>query len=636
MFANFSAYTNRAHVIEEIAIQKLLLEHSSEHERPKIALRLARLTASTGNWDEIVSTLKPFQNVSDGLLQSALRLELGHALCHRHRKEPHSREYREGQALLQQVVSACAKPDLTTVPDLRRIRGLHSRALARLGWSWEPLEAEAHQARECYRGAVELEPGNPYYLTEMLGFELKFAAGADLVAGFRASINSALATCRQHTDTGTELPAAFFTAARLNLLLENYCSALNDYACGLRHWLSQDGCMTCNFLEDEIAWLHRVNAGRALPEQYLWAEKILQLGLSESTEAGAAKPLAKKIKPPVLIVVGGAASLKGDQEPLVETLLREGLAAFQGTVVSGGTTSGVPGCAGKLAEELAGARGKNFNLLGYIPRAFPADADKDRRYDELIVCGREGFTPAQVLQGWQDLFAVGVKPADVLVLGFGGGQISAFEYRLALALGATVGVLGWEKDAADEILKDPLWSTSKRLFPLPADSKTIRAFVIRDGYPFGETELVQMAQEFHERYRNGNLKKIKPDNLKLWEHLPDTFKTANKEQAAYSIHILEAAGFGVRKATGQPVIFKEFTDAEIELMAQLEHGRWNIERLRDGWKPGKRDDEKKLHDCLAPWNQLSDGPDGVKRYDRNAVRAFPEILAEAGLEVFRR
>src|ERR1035441_1359212 len=309
MLANFFAYTNRTHVIEEIAIQKLLLEHSSEHERPKIALRLARLTVSTGNWDEIISTLKPFQNISGGLLQSALHLELGHALCRRHRRKPQSRQYRKGQELLQQVVIACAKPDLTTVPDLRRIRGLHSRALARLGWSWEPLDAEAHQARECYRGAVELEPGNPYYLTEMLGFELKFAAGTDLVAGFRASINSALATCRQHTHTGTELPAAFFTAARLNLLLENYCFALNDYACGIRHWLSQDGWMTCNFLEDEIAWLHPVNAGRVLPEQYLWAENILQLGLSGIADAGTAKPMAKKIKPPVLIVVGGAASL---------------------------------------------------------------------------------------------------------------------------------------------------------------------------------------------------------------------------------------------------------------------------------------------------------------------------------------
>jgi hypothetical protein len=71
-------------------------------------------------------------------------------------------------------------------------------------------------------------------------------------------------------------------------------------------------------------------------------------------------------------------------------------------------------------------------------------------------------------------------------------------------------------------------------------------------------------------------------------------------------------------------------------MAELEHGRWNVERLRNGWRYGKpRDDDKKLHDCLVPWADLPDGDDGFKKYDRDAVRKFPAILAKAGLEIFR-
>ena len=70
-------------------------------------------------------------------------------------------------------------------------------------------------------------------------------------------------------------------------------------------------------------------------------------------------------------------------------------------------------------------------------------------------------------------------------------------------------------------------------------------------------------------------------------------------------------------------------------MAELEHGRWNVERLRNGWRPGKtRDDARKIHDCLLPWS--APGLDNVRHYDRNAVRQFPEILAAAGLEVRRR
>ena len=49
-----------------------------------------------------------------------------------------------------------------------------------------------------------------------------------------------------------------------------------------------------------------------------------------------------------------------------------------------------------------------------------------------------------------------------------------------------------------------------------------------------------------------------------------------------------------------------------------------------------KDEAKKLHNCLVPWESLPDGPNGVKKYDRDAVRKFPDILAAAGLEVRRK
>lgn len=125
-------------------------------------------------------------------------------------------------------------------------------------------------------------------------------------------------------------------------------------------------------------------------------------------------------------------------------------------------------------------------------------------------------------------------------------------------------------------------------------------------------------------------------NLKPWGRLSDGFKKANYEQAAHSVQILQAAGFGVRPKK-EPVVFDpdDSSDVEVEFMARMEHGRWNVERLQKGWRYGPRDGAKKLHDCLAPWSRLSDGSDGVRKYDRGAVRAFPEILAKAGLEVYR-
>ena len=46
----------------------------------------------------------------------------------------------------------------------------------------------------------------------------------------------------------------------------------------------------------------------------------------------------------------------------------------------------------------------------------------------------------------------------------------------------------------------------------------------------------------------------------------------------------------------------------------------------------KRNDKKKIHDCLVDWGKL---PNKIKDYDRNAVIAIPALLAKAGFEIYR-
>ena len=641
MLANYTAYASKEDVQKEIGVLELLLQNCGPEERPKLALKLACLSSPEGKWDKVITLLRPHAGVG-GPLGLGLRSELGHALCRQNQANPRSPLCQEGQQLLREVIEASAQKDFPSVPSLRRARSIHARALARLGWSCEILADEAHEARHCYARAVELEPGNPYYLADMLGFELHFAREAGLLASFRSTIRAALDVCVQHESSGTELPAAHFTAGRLRLLLEEPYEALHSYARGVRYCLVTEGRIPCDAIQTEITWLQRVNPGKPLPEEYQWAKALLELGAMQDACRALPEKSCKPHTPmtgPVLIVVGGAVSMKPEELPPVAAFLKEALADFSGTVISGGTTVGVPGCVGEAAKHLADANTKRFHLRGYIPRLLPEDAEKDKRYDKIVVSGADKFSPAQVLHGWEDILAAGIKASDVLLRGFGGGKIAAFEYRLALALGATVGVVSGTGGAADGLLKDSLWFTIPKLplFPLPADAKTLRAFVVPDGCKFESAVLDEMAEEFHARYRADNLRKIKPDNLKLWEDLPPTYQTANREQAAYAIRILEAAGFGVRKVQGQPAIFQGFTKEEIELMAELEHGRWNIERLHDGWRYGKtKDENRKLTPYLVRWQDLPDDETGVKRFDRNSVRAFPEILAKAGLEIYRR
>ena len=142
-----------------------------------------------------------------------------------------------------------------------------------------------------------------------------------------------------------------------------------------------------------------------------------------------------------------------------------------------------------------------------------------------------------------------------------------------------------------------------------------------------------MARSFHEDYLEESKGRLAAD-LRHWDELDETYKTANCEQARYAVAILEAAGFGVRKVEGTPVIFDDFTEDEVDGMAQLEHGRWYVERLRDGWRYGKlRDNANRIHDSLVPWGKLSEN---ARLNNRTAVCAYPRILAKADMEVFRK
>jgi len=76
-----------------------------------------------------------------------------------------------------------------------------------------------------------------------------------------------------------------------------------------------------------------------------------------------------------------------------------------------------------------------------------------------------------------------------------------------------------------------------------------------------------------------------------------------------------------------------FTPSEVEIMAELEHGRWNVERLLDGWRWGPiKDVTKKVSPYILPWSSL---PEDMREVVRDVVRDIPHLLAEVGMEIVR-
>jgi len=648
MMANYASYAKKSDVEREIDIQKRILDNEpNEANKPAVALQLAKLYSGCGNYSGIIDELKKIIKKA-GALRTAALVELGYAMCKKNRRKPDSKAYKDGQNYLKEVIKYFESNEIPAIPNPQKDKSLHARAVTRLAWSYEIYPECAHDARENYQKALILEPGNPYYIADVLGFEIVCAGSRNFIPSMSSMLSAAINNCNEHIQNGTELPYAFFTSGRLKLLLHDKAKlqdAFNDYACGIRYVISGENCVPVDVLDTELEWINRVVGIDERAGYFLWIHQLIELaqivaGTCTFDKSRSLSTRNNNLEKPVVIIAGGAASLTSDFARKIRPILLDALTPLSGTVISGGTRSGVPGVVGSVAETLKTSKLRNFKLLGYAPYLLPNDAPYDKRYDEIIEVGDEGFTPEQIIANWTDIIASGIAPSDVNLIGFGGGLISGIEYCTALALGAKTAVVEDPDasycDASCQMLKDIRWKGVPGLLAAPLDSATVRALLVPAelGYDKNNPELIEMARAFHERYIRHSSANL-AENMKPWDELNETYVNANIAQAKYATTILKACDFKIRqqKSRNKPEIFKGFTTSEINRMAEMEHGRWNIDRLTNNWRPGKtRDDDKKIHPSIVPWKKL---PNSIRKYDIDAVKEYPAILAKAGLEIYR-
>jgi hypothetical protein len=69
----------------------------------------------------------------------------------------------------------------------------------------------------------------------------------------------------------------------------------------------------------------------------------------------------------------------------------------------------------------------------------------------------------------------------------------------------------------------------------------------------------------------------------------------------------------------------------IERLAKNTHDVWAQLRLAEGWTYGpRRDDQKKVHPCLVPYEQL---PESEKEYDRQTAREALRVIIALGYRI---
>jgi len=501
-------------------------------------------------------------------------------------------------------------------------------------------EKSDREIRCLYQRAYEVAPSNPAYLANYLEYEIICQRNISITDILKPNILGALKTSRDHADVRLNLPRAFFDMGKLYLLIGKPYESLWAYSSALYYCNTQD-CK--NILTEQLSSVRKLRTVKDELEGYKWVYRLLLIGLyvrfpSEGVKKELIDLATRKLRKttsPVIILAGGCDMDINETIRTYCSTLINAFEHFQGTVISGGTTIGIS----KVASDLRQKYGSSVFTIGYVPMNISSGTLKNfdqKKFNAIRRTTGKDFSPLEPLQHWVDLLASGVAADTVKLIGINGGLIAATEYRIALSLGAKVGLIEDSGREADKLLNDKDWNTVNNLIRLPDDMMTIKVYLRPPVQAFGnEKKRETMAQVVHEAYREEQVRNITTDDPAMveWKNLSEGYKESNRQQVDHIIEKLSMINCEVAPVRGD----KDgctLTLTEIEMLAKFEHGRWMVEKLANGWSYApKKSLEKKTNPCLVPWNNLP-----IKEQDKDcqAVKKIPEFLAEVGLTIKRK
>jgi ppGpp synthetase/RelA/SpoT-type nucleotidyltranferase len=590
-------------------------------DRPEPTLRVAQVALERQDWAKVIEVMKEFKGVPTAELLSAQ----GYARCKKAKNE-YADEWMEGIAALEKA----AKLAIQKV-----------QPLLRLGELYSPLKRE--RAMEYYEQAFVRDPSDPGVLVGYIRSKALESKDTSFIPLLRPDIEQAIKRCEELAAAEADLPRTFYRIAGFRLLLgARHANESLAMLARAVHWTNPKAPEPLlQALKDvsELAHLDPARPDIECARRFL-AAAVLAKCSDAKWPADVAKPAMEPLPAGsrVVIVAGGCDASHDLAMRSYAGLLEKAFANFEGIVISGGTAQGISGVVGELARKSKG----RIRAIGYLPASLPTDGSAtmdDKHYTLRRTDGGPEFTAREPIQNWLDLLATGIKPQVVRLLGVNGGNIAGLEYRLAVALGACVGVIEGSGREAERVAGD--WpairreESSGKLLVLPTDAMTLRAFL--GPSDAAKCELPRIAIEeaaklSHQMFLEEQRYKNPDPVMKPWPVLRGDIKQSNLDQITYLVSILRSEGFDVRPLAGIPNDPK-FTGNEVQRMGEMEHGRWNAERLYSGWRYSKqRDAAKKLSPYLVPWKALDPS---IRKYDLRNVRRWPQVLAEVGYEIYR-
>jgi hypothetical protein len=198
------------------------------------------------------------------------------------------------------------------------------------------------------------------------------------------------------------------------------------------------------------------------------------------------------------------------------------------------------------------------------------------------------------------------------------------------ATNSSIEILAYLGDDTNDLQIQSHKQTNAKVFTFGAAEDICSAKYIFEG------ALDVLAKAIHENYvKKRSSEQGDPHSLpamRPWEQLSTSYKDMNRFQADHLAVKVRALGFMIRKVDHPSGEWpRTVTNEEIESLARAEHRRWAASRRLTGWSYGpQRDEQKRKHPDLVPWEDLADS---IKDYDRAPIRNIPTMLKEIGLEL---
>jgi ppGpp synthetase/RelA/SpoT-type nucleotidyltranferase len=641
----------------EIDVEKLktliVVLQNDPDECIKNSLKLSAIYRAQDNFSEALQCLKPLLDTpaKSSVLHGKLRFEYGVVLALSCGSEINTSCYAEGIRIMDQTLKAF---DILSPEVKKENEEVLSYLFFRAGRLLQRNEEETSRVVEYLTLAHYFMPENPLYLVSLM--ESIVLRNLDLAKSnitlFKSNISQAIPKLKELIEIGIKRVPAFFAIGHCCLLLDDKRGCINAYANAVETILNRKYLTSRATIMAEIALIGKLKAlNPKLSEQVKLYLNIAMYLMTEEAEQEHYKTSLspfriKKVpdKTPVVIVAGGAAKMDRSKAGDYSNYIGELMHGFKGTIISGGTTSGIPGLVGEVKAEMEKNSPVDFDLEAYLPEKLPNDAVKSPAYDNFYETSSDNFSALDILVCWANLMMNGINPKDLILIGIDGGTIATMEYQIALSLGAKVALVAYSGRAVSEFLVDNFWKKHRNLLQLPNDPHTVWALVNQSAKTILSQEKIEtLAPIAHEFYRQKRMEEFNPNTedinkfkvLMPWDKLDASLQESNRKQVAFYEHILKRVNLNIREA-GNPVLFNikaELSTTEYDHLAKLEHARWNAERLFEGWRYGpEKNITAKLNPCITAWENLDFA---TRVFDYDPVDNIPKLLAKIGYEVYK-